>query len=120
MYNSTITYTSQIGAHISQLFTGYPTDDEALLKAKDWVNETIKRFRYKPATQQNCRVLMDYIREKWIEMYRRPWSIARNELMWQCMDRIDILKDAIDFVSEDDSLFQFVEAMGLEVTTKNR
>ena len=95
MYNSTITYTSQVGAHISQLFTGYPTDDKALLKAKAWVNETIMRFRYKPATSQNCQNLLAYIREKMGEMYRRPWSKARNELIRQCENRINILQEVI-------------------------
>lgn len=106
-----ITNSTQLGSNISQLFTGYYTDDEALLKAKDWVNETIKRFRYRPATLQNCQNLLAYIREKMGEMYRRPWSKARNELIRQCEDRIRTLKNAVE-------VYNLVQELGITKTTK--
>lgn len=90
-----ITNSSHLGAHLSQLFTGYTTDDEALLRAKEWVNDTIKRFRHKPASLDNCKVLLAYIREKQGEMYRRPWSKARNELIRQCDNRINVLQEVV-------------------------
>lgn len=93
---SNITKTSLIGSHISLLFTGYYTDDQALLKARDWVNATIRNFKRRPATPENCRNLRDYIKEKMLEMYRRPWSKARNELLWQCVDRINTLNEAYE------------------------
>lgn len=97
MYSElTITNTSaNLGTYISRLFTAYYTDDEVVLKAQAWINETIDRYKYKPATPMNCQVLQSYIREQMLAIRKRPWSKARNELLWQCKRKIDTLQTGI-------------------------
>ena len=97
--------------HLSQLYTGYRTDDQALLKAMDWVNTTIRNFKYRPATYENCRNLREYIREKMLEMYRRPWSNARNELITQCTARIDELDRMLEVIEEAEIRRHLVETI---------
>ena len=83
---------TSLGIYVSRLFTSYHTNDTDLIKAMDWVNETIYRFRYKPATVENCRLLKGYIEEQLNKMMERPQSEARYELVNQCLDKIKILE----------------------------
>ena len=86
---------ASLGIYISRLFTPYYTSDQALIKARDWVNDTIDRFRHKPATAENCQLLKRYIEEQMGKMMERPQSEARFELIKQCLDRIKTLESGI-------------------------
>ena len=86
---------SPLGSHISRLFTPYYTSDTSILRSRDWVNETIDRFKHKPATVENCRLLKGYIEEQMNKMMERPQSEARYELVSQCLDKIKILESGI-------------------------
>lgn len=86
---------SPLGSYISRLFTPYYTSDQALLRSRDWVNETIDRFKHKPATAENCQLLKGYIEEQMNKMMERPQSEARCELINQCLNRIKTLESGI-------------------------
>ena len=105
---------AQLGAYISRLFTPYYTDDTALLKSMTWVNETIDRFRRKPATYENCRLLKDYINVQMCKMLERPLSPARSELVRQCQGRIDTLEQ----MERQAELFNYVQELGMEQPTE--
>lgn len=101
---------AQLGAYISRLFTPYYTDDTALLKSMTWINETIDRFRRKPATYENCRLLKAYINEQMCKIQARPLSPARSELVRQCQGRIATLEQR----ERQAELFNYVQELGME------
>lgn len=104
----------QLGTYISQLYTPYYTDDQKLIKARDWVNEAIRRFKNKPATPQNCQILKAYVQEKLFDMRKCPVSKAGNELIKRCEDIVRTLQTGID--REAERLNEEMKNQGVLVT----
>ena len=102
-------HNASLGTYISRLFTCYQTDDKELTKAVEWVNLTINAYKHKPATPENCRLLQAYIIDKYIVIYKRPWSFARNQLLMQCKDKIDTLQTGCQEPNTD--IFEAVETL---------